>query len=62
MNWTFEQIEDTLNYIRVVLGGTVIWMFHLDNDSIGYHTADGCCCQRSFYRIYKEMLDKQKEI
>ena len=62
MEWTCEKIEDTFNYMRVVLGAEKIFMFYLDNDRIGYWTSDGICHQRSFRRIYEEMLDKQQKI
>ena len=62
MEWTCEKIEDTFNYMRVVLGVEKIFMFHLDNDSIGYWTLDGICHQKSFRGIYEEMLDKQQKI
>ena len=38
MEWTCEKIEDTFNYMRVVLGAEKIFMFYLDNDRIGYWT------------------------
>ena len=62
MEWTCEKIEDTLNYMRVVLGAEKISMFSLDNDRIGYWASDGLCHQKSFRRIYEEMLDKQQKI
>ena len=53
MEWTCEKIEDTLNYMRVVLGAEKIFMFYLDNDRIGYWTSDGICHQKSFRGIYE---------
>ena len=62
MEQTCEKIEDTFNYMRVVLGAEKIFMFYLDNDRIGYWTSDGICHQKSFRGIYEEMLDKQQKI
>ena len=61
MEWTCEKIEDTFNYMRVVLGAEKIFMFYLDNDRIGYWTSDGICHRKSLKEIYEEMLDRQQE-
>lgn len=62
MKWTCEQVEDVMNYLRVNYGATEIFMFYLDNDQIGFYTDTNQTKVRHFSNIYKEMLDKQKEV
>lgn len=62
MNWTVEQIENVMNYLRVFKDADKIYMFYLDNDVIGYYDTDGKAHQRNFSSIYKEMVDKFNRI
>ena len=62
MEWTCEKIEDTMNYIRVCLDGMRVFMFDIDRDRIGYFDNQGNRHCKDFSNIYKEILDKQKEV
>ena len=60
MEWTCEEIEDTFNYMRVVLGAEKIFMFYLDNDRIGYWTSDGICHQKVLKEFMKKCLTNNR--
>lgn len=62
MEWACEQIEDIMNYLRVCKNVETIFMFDLDSDRIGYFDSQGNGHCKNFSNIYKEMLDKQKEV
>lgn len=58
MKYTVQQVEDVMNYMKVHLNATEIFMLYLDNDRIGYFDTKGVGHVRDFSRIYQEMLDK----
>lgn len=56
LEYTVQEIEDLMNYIKVFFSAETVFMLNIENDELGYWDSRGHAHARHLSDVYKKML------